>query len=346
MIGLRQLYHASDRVISRTPRVVRMGTAHVLAPLLTRTSCPRVLMVEPTNACNGACPLCPVGTRTSTRGNGMLDPSLFSAVMEEVGDRVGLVIMNFAGEPFLHPKLGALIRAGRSHGARVLVGTNGTRDRGQEILEADPSEILFSLDGMTEQVYGKYRSFRDGSGLADVKENLEKLVRTKQRLRAEARIVLQFVVFRHNEHEVDAVVEYGRRVGVDAVDLKPACVNDYFDEDRDVLMARYVPRLSRVTQYRRTGTRLESVRPAFCTFAFNEATLAWNGDVISCCYDTDGSQVLGNVSRERGFLPVWNSERARGMRASILRQDLPLCARCGVTSVRSHRIELSEASTE
>lgn len=344
MGAIRQAYQSSDHLLAQAPDFVRSGVASVLAPLLTRSSCPRVLMVEPTNACNGECPLCPVGTRSLTRRSGMLDPELFAGVIDEVGARVQLVIMNFAGEPFLHPQLPDLIRAARSYGARVLVGTNGTRDRAEEIIDSAPTEILFSLDGMTESVYGQYRSYRDGTTIEDVKAHLENLVRAKRRSRSKTRVILQFVVFRHNEHEIDEVLRYAKRIGVDAVDLKPACVNDYFEEDLDALMDRFLPRRSDVTQYRRIGARRQAIRPSLCTFAFHEATLAWNGDVISCCYDADGSQVLGNIGREGSFLRVWNSAAGRRMRSEILRQQLDLCARCGVTSARSRRIDVSSTT--
>ena len=341
MLGLRQLYHAGDRVLAETPAPLRSAALRVVAPATALLTCPRVLMVEPTNACNGQCPLCPVGAKTMDRGLGMLDPALLDRVIDEVGPRVRMVIMNFAGEPFLHPRLPELVRIARRHGAQVLVGTNGTRDRADEILDAAPSEILFALDGATSDTYAQYRNYRDGITLDGVKQNLERLVERKRATGSRTRVILQFVVFRHNEHEVETIVDYGRRVGVDAVDLKPACVNDYFEEDVATLKDRFLPRNSTVRQYRDDGNGQPQLRPGFCSFAFNETQLTWNGDVISCCYDTDGSNVLGNVIADGGLLPVWNGARGQAMRRRILRQGLDLCRQCGVTSVRSTRVEMA-----
>ncbi|HKK69714.1 MAG TPA: radical SAM/SPASM domain-containing protein, partial [Candidatus Krumholzibacteria bacterium] len=340
MIGIRDLYRASDRTLARTPRPLRDAALRLVAPATGLMSCPRVLMVEPTNACNGKCPLCPVGARTMDRDVGMLDPGLLARVIDEVGPRVRMVIMNFAGEPFLHPRLPDLVRIARGHGAQVLVGTNGTRDRASDILDAEPTEILFSLDGTTPATYEQYRNYRDGTTLSDVKTNLERLVDEKRRRSASTRIVLQFVVFRHNESEIDDVVDYAERVGVDAVDLKPACVNDYFDEDVSALKDRYLPTSSAIRQYRDDQNGQAQLRPGFCSFAFNETQLAWNGDLISCCFDTDGANVLGNVERDGGLLQVWNGDRGRSMQRKILRQGLDLCDQCGVTSVRSTRVDL------
>ena len=184
MIGIRDLYRASDRTLAHTPRPLRDAALRLVAPATGLVSCPRVLMVEPTNACNGQCPLCPVGARTMDRDVGMLDPNLLARVIDEVGPRVRMVIMNFAGEPFLHPRLPDLVRIARRHGAQVLVGTNGTRDRASGILDAGPTEILFSLDGTTPATYEQYRNYRDGTALSDVKSNLERLVDEKRRRNA------------------------------------------------------------------------------------------------------------------------------------------------------------------
>jgi pyruvate-formate lyase-activating enzyme len=335
---LRDIYSATDRVLARTPAVCRDPLLRLIAPLVESITCPRVLMVEPTNACNGKCPLCAVGAGTLSRSLGMLAPATLATVMEEVGSRVQLVIMNFAGEPFLHPELPDLIRLSGSHGAQVIVGTNGTRDRADEILDAQPSEILFALDGSTPDSYAQYRSYRDKTTFEEVKENLERLVERKRSKGSPTQIILQFVVFKHNEHEAQKILEYAARVRVDAVDFKPACVNDYFEEDVDLLKDRFLPITSSVRQYRKNGDRKSLLGRGFCSFAFNESQLAWNGDMISCCYDADGSNVLGNVVENGGLLAVWSGSRGRAMRRAILRQKLALCEKCGASRVRSKRV--------
>jgi radical SAM protein with 4Fe4S-binding SPASM domain len=69
-----------------------------------------------------------------------------------------------------------------------------------------------------------------------------------------------------------------------------------------------------------------------CPFAFYQANILFNGDVIICSHDWERQVVLGNV-REQSLASVWNSEHANRVRRAWLRhrqRNLPSCVRCSV----------------
>jgi len=297
---------------------------------------PSFIMVEPTNACNIHCPLCPVGSNVMKRKKGFMDVEKYRGLIDEVSGFVREIVMNFAGETLLHPQIGEMIEYAERKGINVTIGTNGTIDKTEEILKAGPSEVLFALDGLTEETYSKYRR---GADLTTVKNNLRKLTAEKKRLGlSKPNIVLQFVVMKDNEHEIDGIMELGREYGVDEVAYTPVIINDFFSTDKSDLISVYLPENSQYRQYKRAGTRILERKPTLCVWAF-QAVVLFNGDVSMCCFDFDGKYTTGNAFEEGGFLGVWNSRTYRKFRANIIRRKFDLCRRCDLSFIKPFRFK-------
>jgi MoaA/NifB/PqqE/SkfB family radical SAM enzyme len=128
-------------------------------------------------------------------------------------------IMNW-GEPLLNTRLPAMISSAKSHRIEVRLDTN-FNDANEALIEElilSGLDILsLSIDGISPETYGRYRS---KGKFERVLANLEILVRKRQALgRKNPWIVWQFLVFRHNDHEVSQVDEFARARGVDQVSL-------------------------------------------------------------------------------------------------------------------------------
>ena len=70
--------------------------------------------IEPTNACNARCPVCPVGEHTLTRPAESLDPQLFETFMQQVSPYLLTLALWAWGEPLLHPQLAEILRIASS----------------------------------------------------------------------------------------------------------------------------------------------------------------------------------------------------------------------------------------
>jgi radical SAM protein with 4Fe4S-binding SPASM domain len=335
---LRNLYVNANQTLLRMPKPMRNAAIAMVANLPFSLRYPRVFMIEPTNACNGLCPLCPVGAQIDTRRKGQMRYSDFVRLVDEIRGFASSIVMNFAGEPLINPQIAKMAAYAEASGIRTVIGTNGTLDKSDALVRAGVSEILFSLDGVTEHSYRQYRTYRDGSDHTQVMDNLRRLVAKKRQLKTDKpRIILQFVLFRHNQHELADIIALGRSIGVDAIDIKPVCINDFFALPQDQLMAKFAPQ----GQSGELGVAGASgSKPPWCAFSFYQTQILWNGDVTSCCYDYDGNHSIGNVFTDGGFRAVWRSRRYRKVRRQIVGQSLDICRSCDERILRPERIRL------
>lgn len=334
---LRQLYNGVNIALHRMPAPLRRGCIELISHLPFSVAYPRVFMVEPTNICNGLCPLCPIGEDIDNRKKGQLNYRDFVRLVDEIKPYARAIIMNFAGEPILNPDIGRIAAYAESNGIKTIIGTNGTRDKSEELVSSGASEILYSLDGATEETYVQYRTYRDGTTYRDVVDNLRKMVDKKREMRAEKpAIILQFVVFKHNQHEIEDIMKLGQEIGVDGIDFKPVCINDFFESSLDELVEKFKP-----AQWESLGIEMDKncmIKPPWCSFSFHETEILWNGDVTACCYDYDGDYVIGNVFTDGGFGKIWKSRKYRELRKKIVKQDLKICRICDNSLAASTRV--------
>lgn len=332
----KNIYFGVNLALEFLPSFLKAPLLAGLAILPVHKRLPSFIMIEPTNTCNIHCPLCPVGSNVMKRKKGFMDLEKYKGLIDEVSVFVKEIVMNFAGETLLHPQTGEMISYAERKGVSVTIGTNGTIDKMEEVVKAGTSEVLFALDGLTENTYSKYRR---GADLKTVKENLRKLTEAKRKFGSDKpNIVLQFVVMKDNEHEIDGIMELGREYGVDEVAYTPVIINDFFSTDKSDLVSRYLPENSQFRQYKRAGNRILERKPTLCVWVFQSVVL-FNGDVSMCCFDFDGNYTPGNAFEEGGFLGVWNSRAYRKFRVNIIRRKFDLCNQCDLSFIKPFRFK-------
>ena len=67
-----------------------------------------------------------------------------------------------------------------------------------------------------------------------------------------------------------------------------------------------------------------------CTAPFDDIVILWNGDVVLCCYDYNGFNIIGNINQD-SIENIWNSEKVMIIRNKFKNKethDLPLCNKC------------------
>lgn len=334
---LRKLFNGTNHVLIRMPAQLQRVSLILISLLPFSLVLPRVFMIEPTNICNGFCPLCPIGAKIDKRKKGYFQYNNFIRLIDEIKDCAQQIIMNFAGEPILNPQISKLAEYAESNGIRTVIGTNGTLDKSEDLVDSGVSEILFALDGATDESYRRYRTYKDGTGFDTVLDNLKKIIARKKELgRKKPTIILQFVLFKHNQHEIADIFRLGEEIGVDGIDFKPVCINDFFESPLTSLVDQFQP--EQRNSQTLPDTDFVRIKPAWCSFSFHETEILWNGDVTTCCYDYNGDNVVGNVFRDGGFKKIWKSGKYREIRKKIIRKELKLCEMCDNSMVKSTRI--------
>src|SRR6185436_1470421 len=126
---------------------------------------PGRMFIECTAACNISChqAICAPETGiTKTQQAGMLDFDLFKKVIDEVGPSLGRIDFFNYGEAFLHKRAVEMCEYIKSNHPHIYVytSTNGlalTEAQARRIVHSGIDEVTFSIDGATQESYGKYR---------------------------------------------------------------------------------------------------------------------------------------------------------------------------------------------
>jgi len=286
---------------------------------------PETGMIEPTNLCNLACPTCPTGTG-KIKPLPAMSVERFDDVLGALAPRMrNLALWNY-GEPLLNKDLPAMIARAKEAGVRVVKVSSNVHfldgARGSALLRSGLDVLILSVDGASQETYATFR--KDGD-FARVAASVAWLSAEKRRLGlTKPRIELQFIVMRHNEHELPAMRRLAREWGVDALRVKTVGADD--EETRGL-----VPASRLLSRYQSDGAT-PNARHAFCTMAWDHTVVNVDGSVTPCCYlrpDMGDAFVMGNVF-EKPFAAIWRGERYRAFRAAMLegRANMPVCDRC------------------
>ena len=147
--------------------------------------------------------------------------------MDELGPY--LIHLDFCnwGEPFLNPELSKLIKYAKGYNVDTKVDSNlNILDEkcAEDIILSGLDKIIVSIDGASAETYSKYRV---GGDFNTAINNLKLLIRKKKELaRTNPYICWQFLVFRHNEHEIEQVKKLGQDLGVDNVSITRAFIGN------------------------------------------------------------------------------------------------------------------------
>lgn len=295
------------------------GFAHIGRPFTAS--------IEPTTSCNLRCPECPSGLRQFTRPTGKMTLELYRRVIDELGPELFYLILYFQGEPFLNPLFFNMVDYARQKGIYTATSTNAhfLNDRfAEKTVRSGLDRIVISLDGTDQETYEKYRV---GGKLDKVLEGVSNLVKWKRKLRSSTPfVVLQFIVFSSNEHQLDEVRKLARETGVDKLELKTAQVYDY-EEGNEL-----IPENQEYSRYKRSDNgkyRINNSLNNHCFRMWRGCVITWDGLVVPCCFDKDASHRLGDFKKQ-SFKEIWNSETYRNFRKRVFseRAGIDICRNC------------------
>lgn len=284
------------------------------------SSYPVVAFIEPNLLCNLQCPACPTGLRLGLRPTVSIDEELFKSTIDQIGDYVFQLYMYNWGEPLLHKRTPEMIAYAKQKDINILLSTNLsiklTDDYIDRLVLSGLDRMLVSIDGVTQESYAQYRRKGD---LALVRENVMRIQRAKQRLgRTTPKVVWQFLVFRHNEHEIEQARELHKEWGADefivgGAEMPMEPHNVGFEPSTIPAYNIYHPDhpLQKETERQITSDRA-------CAWLYGVFVLNPNGKVSPCCAVPSEKLDFGEY-HDGDFFSVWNNEtfrRARRMFAS------------------------------
>lgn len=282
--------------------------------------------IEPTNHCNLKCPECPSGLGTLTRPLGLMQIELFKKLIDEISSTGFYIQLFFQGEPYINKNLSKMIEYAQSKKMYVSVSTNGSfiyEKNIEKVLSNAPDKLIFSIDGLDEISYQKYRV---GGQFEKVDTGLKLLTGLKKKLNQKKPFIeLQFIVMKHNEHQLDEVIKYGKMIEVDKVTFKTMQVSSIENANT------FLPVNEKYRRYIFDGKNLylKNKMKNHCFALWRTSVITWDGKVVPCCFDKDAEYELG-VFGSSTFKEIWNSKYYNEFRKRILqnRRQINICNNC------------------
>jgi radical SAM protein with 4Fe4S-binding SPASM domain len=288
---------------------------------------PFSVSVEPTTACNLGCPECPSGLKKFTRPTGRLAPATLSRLLDQLAPSLGNMIFYFQGEPYLHPQFTELVKSASERGIYTVTSTNAhflNEANAKKTVESGLSRLIISIDGTTQE---SYESYRVHGKLDKVIEGTRNILRFREEMKSKTpHVIFQFLVVRHNEHQIDDVKRLADELGVDEVRLKTAQIYDYENG------SELIPNDQQYSRYRQLPNGKWAIKNKLlnqCWRMWQGCVFTWDGQVVPCCFDKDATYQLGDAS-STDFKQIWKGKQYNQFRGAILqsRSEIDICKNC------------------
>jgi len=287
---------------------------------------PAAVSIEPTNRCNLHCPECPSGMKELSRAAGFMELPLFRSIIDQLTPELAWLTLYFQGEPYMNPHFFEFISYARSKGIYVSSSTNGhflDKDNAEATVRSGLDRLIISVDGTDQQTYELYRV---GGSLETVVEGIHNLAEAKKAVRSKTpQIIVQFLVLKSNQNQVNEIRRKGIEWGGNKVEIKSAQFNDF--ENGNPLM----PSAEKYSRYRMqdAGYRIKNSMPGHCFRMWSGCVITWDGEVVPCCFDKDAQHKLGGL-KDSTFREIWKGKEYTAFRRKILKQrkTIDICRNC------------------
>jgi MoaA/NifB/PqqE/SkfB family radical SAM enzyme len=291
--------------------------------------------MEVTNLCNLKCPFCLTGKGISGgREQRHLTFGEAKSILDEVGDYVYLLQLYTWGEPLLNKDLYDIVSYAKTKGVCVMLSTNATAmnaTNNAKLLDSNIDYVMVAVDGGSDATYAKYRV---GGNYDKVLANIKDLLIQRKARSSRMFIEWQYIVFRHNEHEVEGTEKMAYEIGIDKFTPLPAYVED----------ESWLPKGEK---YRKTEV-LNPERLQNCSRPWTHLNVRADGGIAPCCYEFFKKDDFASL-REGSFSSFWNNAFFTESRSLIKmfsknpKKELPktdlICRDCLQSGVRPSFIE-------
>ena len=322
-------------ILVRPKRLVNFILIHKskFLRLTTVLGRPITAMIEPVNYCNLKCPLCPTGMGLIKRKKESLSFENFKEILDNAGDSVYHLRLWNWGEPLLNKDIPKMIKYAKSKRMFVNTSTNSSflDDKiVEELIKSGLDQLIVSLDGASEETYNKYRKNGNFKKVISVLKRASEL---KQRLKTRyPEIKIQFIVMRHNEHEMGKMINLAKKVGANTLFFKTVGVMDVRLK-KDI--EKYLPQNKSFRRYTLNEAEAGKTKLAgkVCDYLWSEVTINVDGSVVPCCGDAQGKYVFGNLKKQR-IGEIWNNQKIVNFRKQVLKNKnkIDICKFCSGSS--------------
>jgi len=283
---------------------------------LIKEGLPTVFRVETVLACNLACPECVVGTdKIDNRTKKSMRIKEFKIISNKIKPYAKMVYLHNWGEPLMNKNIFKMIEIASEY-AHVHISTHGNlldKEKCEKLILSGVGTLIISIDGLTKEVYDQYRI---GGDVDKVMENIKYLSEFNKIYGNRVTILPQFIVFKHNYHEVKAFKDFCSNLGLRGILKKPYIrFGEVVQESSDKKYQR--------EKYLNKSDHLDAI--STCNSARAKMVVAANGKILFCCaQDYNGDNDLGSLLDDGSTVEsIWNEYQYQKTRKSIVNKNPP-----------------------
>lgn len=302
--------------LPKISNLLRTELARVRGDIVVNSR-PYIYTVDTGNVCNLRCPLCPTGYHGLERRQSLMRLAEFKSIIDKIRPFAVEVIMHNWGEPFLNPDVIPMIQYARKNRIGTTISSNlNLVNRGEKFLEevvhSGLDHLTVSIDGTTQDVYETYRK---GGNLENVLANLRYLLHYRNKVGSPTpKVEWQFLVMKHNQHQMDDARRLSQEIGVDSMRFTAAGLP--FNELKNVTLAeQWISELPSYQGYK-PDKMVERgyLYDESCFYLYRAMTVNPEGGVAPCCVLYHSKYDFGNLI-DSSLEDVWNSGHYRASRA-------------------------------
>lgn len=279
------------------------------------TDFPQYVLIEPVSLCNLRCVMCFQVDKSFSSNkaiNGFMDISLFKDVVEQVKENsCNAITLASRGEPTLHKefdKISKIIEDSKILDCKL--NTNATvmnEKKINEILSANFSEVVFSVDAGTKETY---ESIRVKGKWERVLKNIELFNQIRSNKYPKVQTVTRIAGVKvNNRQDINQMTNFWEKL-VDEVSIKEA--SPRWDS--------YNNKINKITEP--------------CMNLWTRTYVWYDGEVNPCDFDYKSNLSVGNV-KEDSLKNIWNNDKYNNLRSNHLNKKRCLhnpCDRCPITN--------------
>lgn len=272
---------------------------------------PERILLDLRTDCNLRCPMCLLhgsdDQEKKANAIGIMDVDQAKQILDEVMNAAPLIQPSMWGEPLLAKNLKEHIQNMKKRGITVCMNTNGLtlkRHLAEFFVEIGLDVICFSVDSTTPETLKKIRGI---DKLQKIHDAIALMLQVRQEKQSRyPRIGATFTIQEENKHELDEFVDEW----IHKVDL--VRVGSVYEDGK-------------ITDLEPPKERIP------CQALYHTLPIHYNGDASICCFDSFGTETVGNVFKDGGVKAVWHGDKLNQIRhyhETGQWEKVPFCKNC------------------
>lgn len=217
------------------------------------------------------------------------------------------------GEPFLNKQAYDMIHYAKEMGIPfVETCTNGDPVNPEKLIASGIDRVSFQIGGITQNTHQIYRI---NSNIERVMKNMKETIRLKKLHNSPIQINCGFILMKHNEHEVTEFKKIMAEIGVDNAQIIDPCVRT-IEQAHSMLPTDKKHWIYDPASIEKGILKPRSLPNNTCPWIYYSLVIQVNGDVVPCCRDPKGEEIMGNILFQ-SLDEIWNGQKFRDFRTRI-----------------------------